>query len=79
MCIKVDKKANAAELTVSKNFYSKEAVEEAARRFQGVEFLEKEDKSYFHLLVKSHGSEPLKETALEFCNLLLAVVKGTGL
>jgi hypothetical protein len=79
MCIKVDKKANAAELTVSKNFYSRDAVEEAAKRFQGVELLEKEDKSYFHLLVKSRESEPLRETALEFCNLLLAIVKGTGL
>jgi len=79
MCIDIDTKTGTAKLKFSKEFYSNEAIEEAIKLFKDGEFTKKDNKNYFHISIKCIDSADLKENALEFCNLVLAVVKGSGL
>ncbi len=79
MCINIDAKTSTAELRLSKEFYSEKAVEEAIKLFNEVEFTKKDREGYFYISMKCAGSTDLRENALEFCNLVLAIVKGTGL
>jgi hypothetical protein len=78
MCVKVDVKQHIAEIKLLKDFYPKDAVEEAIKSFKGVEISKKEEKTYFHISMKAKDAN-VERLALEFCNLLLAIIKGSAL
>jgi len=78
MCIKIDEKKSTAEVKLSKNFYPKEVVDKALKSFRGVEISKREEETYFHISMKAENAD-VERLALEFCNLLLAILKGSSL
>jgi len=79
MCFTINEKNSTAELLLSKNFYSGEAIEKASGLMEGVKIERAEKNGYFHVSIKTSKRSGLKAAALEFCNLVLAVMKGSTL
>lgn len=78
MCLKVDNEKKSAELMLSKAFYPKKAIDKAIKEIKGAEITKKDSKDYFHIVVKTENASA-EELALEFCNLLLAIIKGSAI
>jgi len=79
MCFNIDSKTSTAKISFSREFYSREAIEEAIKLFKEAEFTKENNKNYLRISMKFANSGNLRENALEFCNLVLAIVKGAGL
>jgi len=79
MCFTINEKNNTAELLLSKNFYHREAIEKASGLMEGIKIERKEENGYFHISMETSKRSGLKESALEFCNLVLAIMKGSAL
>lgn len=76
MCIKLCSKS-CAELKLSKAFYSKEVIDKASKMLKEAKIKAREEEAYFHITIESkYDAEKL---ALEYCNLLLALLKGSAL
>lgn len=75
MSITFNKKENIVELKLSKKFYPEEAIDNTIQQIEGIRIKKKQTKDYFHISMKCRELS-CEKVALEFCNLLLAFIKG---